>query len=224
MNTLASNAGRTWLVLPGEVRKRGAALLHQQCWCWGQDIRGEAGNLLLEQGFSRTRPPEGKHGSSTYECAISDSQRVTLWGFGVCWCEKHRGSIFMGRFSLLPRFSPDTQPLQTIWRMEQVKHSENSHGGTTFHPPLCRDSCRCSIDLLCDALNWMADYEDGVLARWGARRRRETLQSWPHAVAAPEIVPSQWRGLSTRCRNETRLFSRAECGKVHISDYANHSD
>ena len=61
-------------VLPARVRRRGEAVLHQQCWCWGQDIRRVAGNLLLDNGFDKHRPLDGKEGSSAYRLNLSNKE------------------------------------------------------------------------------------------------------------------------------------------------------
>jgi hypothetical protein len=60
----------TALILPRELMNRGRTLLHQQCWLWGQDIRRAEGNLLLEYGFERKRPPEGANACSQYSLQL----------------------------------------------------------------------------------------------------------------------------------------------------------
>jgi hypothetical protein len=71
------------IILPEPVRRHGAELLHLQCWLWGCDIRRAGGNLLLEYGFSRQRPPSGAVGSSAYLMALESGTHVVLWGFGA---------------------------------------------------------------------------------------------------------------------------------------------
>ena len=65
------------------VQRFAAALLDQQMWCWGCDIRHGEGNVLLQYGFSRWRPPEGTLGSTAYQLEAPPSRQVVLWGFGV---------------------------------------------------------------------------------------------------------------------------------------------
>ena len=77
------------MTLSGDFKKRGAALLHQQCWCWGYDVRRQnadgRANLLVELGFERVPPPDGVHGATTYRLRQSDGLTITLWGFGLCF-------------------------------------------------------------------------------------------------------------------------------------------
>jgi hypothetical protein len=68
----------TCIVLPEPIRRRGAELLHLQCWLWGCDIRRAEGNLLLAYGFSRQRPPSGAAGSSAYLMALESGVCVVL--------------------------------------------------------------------------------------------------------------------------------------------------
>ncbi len=57
--------GRTSLLaLEPELARRGRKLLHEQCSHWGADIRREEGNLLIEYGFERYRPPAEDNGCS----------------------------------------------------------------------------------------------------------------------------------------------------------------
>lgn len=50
---------------------RGAELMHQQCCCWGQNVRRPEGTLLIEYGFQRSSSPEGISGSSRYWLELS---------------------------------------------------------------------------------------------------------------------------------------------------------
>ena len=56
------------------LQRRGSALLNQQCWFWGQDVRRAEGNLLLELGFQRQRPPEEQQGCTQYTRAQPGSE------------------------------------------------------------------------------------------------------------------------------------------------------
>lgn len=88
---------------------RGAELMHQQCWCWGQDVRRPEGNLLLENGFERTRAPEDVSGSFRYWLERNGT-RLALWGFGV-GCHARRVSgvtiVLKSSKSLRPRLLAD---------------------------------------------------------------------------------------------------------------------
>ncbi len=108
---------RVWMTLGGDFKKRGAALLHQQCWCWGCDIRRESGgaraNLLLQWDFERTPPPDGILGATTYAWRGPNGENATLWGFGLCFGDAN-GQIFVSRFG----FSPHPPP--RAWEPKQI--------------------------------------------------------------------------------------------------------
>ncbi|MCS6839908.1 MAG: hypothetical protein NZ701_03935 [Roseiflexus sp.] len=71
---------QAWPTLPAHLQQRGAELLHLQCWLWGCDIRRPEGNLLLEYGFSRQRPPAGATGSSAYLRTADPDTVIVLGG------------------------------------------------------------------------------------------------------------------------------------------------
>ena len=109
----ADTSRRVWMTLSGDYKKRGAALLHQQCWCWGFDVRRQVGNeranLLLELGFERVAAPDGVHGATTYRLRQNDGSTVTLWGFGFCFGDE-AGGVFVSRFSFWPRLGKVAAP------------------------------------------------------------------------------------------------------------------
>src|SRR5689334_2275112 len=92
----------------GDDVKRGAALFHQQMWCWGCDIRRPEGNLLLMYGFERERPPEGVHGSSSYFLHTPTERGIRLWGFGLFFTQQGQGSLFLQRYGFAPRWRSQT--------------------------------------------------------------------------------------------------------------------
>lgn len=57
--------------LPKAVEKQGEALLEQQMWCWGGDVRRQEGNLLLAYGCERRSAPNPRfHSAYSYKlCA-----------------------------------------------------------------------------------------------------------------------------------------------------------
>ena len=114
-------AQRVWMTLSGDFKKRGAALLHQQCWCWGYDVRrevaGERANLLLELGFERVPAPEGVHGATTYRLRQNDGSTVTLWGFGLCFGDELGGVCVSGFGRVWAKWRrPNGRSMPNIWR------------------------------------------------------------------------------------------------------------
>jgi hypothetical protein len=161
---------------------RGAELMHQQCWCWGQDIRRPEGNLLLEYGFERTRPPAEISGSSRYVFA-RDGARIVLWGFGVGYSEEGRGGIYVNRYCFVPRWMGEFASIEPVWRAEQL---------TSLRRPFTRREIRRSRRLLQSLMRWIAGYERWVGIRCGAHYRPRTLTCWSHASVPGERMPVEW--------------------------------
>ena len=157
--------------LPSPVRQRGCALLHQQCWLWGQDIKRAEGNLLLLHGFDRLRPPEGMSGSSQYSLRLGSGLQIRLWGFGLFFGGEE--GIFLNRFDFTPREAQIGQCWQGIDAMTDLP----------------RASLRSSLP---EALRWIGAYEAWVLRSCGTGYRRACLASWPAAVSTPVQLAEAW--------------------------------
>jgi hypothetical protein len=191
---------RVWMTLPGELRRRGQELLHQQCWCWGADIRRAEGDWLQEQGFQKTRPPQTKRGSNSYRISSSEESTVTLWGFGLCLGQTGQGSIFISRYSFFPRFCAEAINPDELWKAEQTTD--------LFSAPRDEAQCLHSLQLLEAALHWMADYERRVMAQLGPKYRHSTLNHWSHVAQSAETMPLAWDNLAKQIRPKARLWRR----------------
>lgn len=185
------------LSLPRALRKRGAALLDQQMWLFGCDIRRAQGNALLEYGFQRIRPPEAERSSSRYELRRSDGRFIFLWAFGIYFSEAESPGLFLRRYEFSPRLMDAPGP---AWKPEDlppprlpVSQAEN-------------DQVRA---LLQNALRWLADYERWALKRLGIPYRAACLAAWPKRVtSSPEETPQAWRELAQACEPlKTRSLS-----------------
>lgn len=151
----------------------GQPLLHQQCWCWGWDVRRPAGNLLLERGFVRSRPPASVAGSSAY-LLRGGGYRVVLWGFGIHYSRRGVGSLFVGRYASLPLVSPADRPPADVWRPEDL-------------PPMRRvDGTGSGAEILFPALlRWVAGYERWVRRVAGDDHREEAVEAWGDRRVVP---------------------------------------
>lgn len=151
----------------------GQPLLHQQCWCWGWDIRRPAGNLLIERGFTRTRPPGPNEGSSAY-LLRGDGYRVVLWGFGIHYSRRGVGSIFLGRYASLPLISAEDEPPTDVWLPGAL-------------PPMRRVAIAGSgVEVLLPALlRWIAGYERWVRRRAGEAHREAAIMAWGDRSVVP---------------------------------------
>ena len=194
------------MTLSGDFKKRGAALLHQQCWCWGYDVRRQnadgRANLLVELGCERVPAPDGVHGATTYRLRQSDGSIVTLWGFGLCFGDA-AGGIFVSRFAFWPRLGATATPESAF----EAKHL------ASFRAARQLDECERALDYFARALRWIASYEERAVQVAGLEHRRAALDAWSHGVArhhasAPESVARSWRELAAQSGQVARLWCR----------------
>lgn len=164
----------------------GAHLLHQQCWCWGRDIRRSEGNLLLEYGFERVRPPATIAGSSRY-CRTCEQSKLYLWGFGVAFVQQDGAAIYINRYNFVPRWLNVEISLDHVWAAEQL---------AAFAPPDPVRLRRRTRRLLKRAMLEFAGYEAWVLNGYGVWYRREALREWHLPAVLPERLPEEWTRLS----------------------------
>lgn len=192
-----------WLLVPARLRRRGIALFHRQCWCWGQDVRREEGNALLHLGFERTRPPRDVLGATMYTLNVNAGCHVALWGFGMGFWSRSKGGVFLGRSSFVPRYCETCELPVSIHESKEL---------TGFTAPRSMRQCEAAIELMGDALDWIGDYETCVLREFGLQYRMETLKKWSHHSFPPAVIPQAWRDLGAACRREIRIFHRNENG------------
>jgi len=169
----------------GNLRRRGARLLNQQCWNWGRDVVRPEGNLLLEAGFARERPPEGETGSTRYVLDGPDGGRLVLWGFGVFFGGES-GGVYLNRFQFEPQWMPLEAIRKPIWNPDMIPAA-----GLPPRP-------QAPLDLTLRAARRIADYEEWVLGECGLAYRCEVLSEWDHAAKglAPQSLPEAWRTLA----------------------------
>jgi hypothetical protein len=179
-----SKASFSGLSLPESLRSHGVALLGQQCWCWGQDVRREAGNLLLAFGFERHRPPEGEKGASMYSLTPCSGQQVVLWGFGFWYGAHALGGIYVNRFQFLPLATRCAELTPPIWNTEQMQ--------ALLKPDCSESACL----LLSTALFWIASYERWTQRVLGVAYREESLADYPQRILPAAEMPIAWERLA----------------------------
>ena len=164
----------------------GQELLHQQCWNWGRDIVRPEGNLLLEAGFLKCRPPDGEAGSSCYTLTLPDGDRLMLWGFGILYVSPREGGVYLNRYQFRPVWLPEEAVDKPIWKPDMIP--------TGYAPP----PPHIPVDLTVAAIRRIADYEDWVLARYGLGYRLLVLRQWkqPSRRLPPQTLPQAWRTLA----------------------------
>ncbi len=172
--------------ISGASRRKGQELLDRQCWNWGRDIVRPEGNLLLEAGFLKRRPPEGEVGSSCYTLALPDGDSLMLWGFGLLYRTPRKGGVYLNRYQFRPVWLPSETLQEPIWKPDTIPTAQT--------PP----SVRVPVDLTVAAIRRIADYEEWALARCGLEYRRAVLRQWkrPSKRLLPQALPEAWRALA----------------------------
>lgn len=171
------------------LSKDGEALLHQQLWCVGADIRRCEGNLLLAFGAERARPGVGEPGSSRYVVRQGDAV-MALWGFGCCFGDPARGSVVLRRYAFRPRWSAEADPPAT--------HTIERLGA--WHHPMDIVGWARALSLTADACDWFADYEQFVRRTAGGAWRRDVLAHWDSPHADARAVIGAWQALAEGLR------------------------
>ncbi len=179
--------------LPSSLQKRGKVLLNQQCWLWGQDVRRPEGNLLLERGFERLRPPEEAGGATQYTLFLTNDLRVRLWGFGMYFGGVQ--GVYVNRYEFVPRSASFAYEWQTAETMG------------SFH--------RCSeANFLAMAADWIADYESWVLKVAGVLHREKALSGWKNHCSTARGISKLWRSLARELRGYEQLRSLRDEGAM----------
>ena len=170
----------------GPRQRKGQELLHQQCWNWGRDIVRPEGNLLLEAGFLKRRPPKGEAGSSCYTLALPNGDSLMLWGFGLLYGTSQRGGVYLNRYEFRPVWLPSEMIQGPIWKPGMIP------------PGQAPSSLRIPVDLTVAAIRRVADYEEWALAHCGLEYRRAVLRQWkrPSGQLPPQTLPQAWRTLA----------------------------
>lgn len=172
--------------LPPRLRNRGKALLNQQFWLWGQDVRGGE-NLLRRYGFDRVRPPPGIQGSNVY---ILPDGTLALWGFGLLARWPASREIFLGRFRIDPRIPPRELDPAQVWQPAAIAPTASPVGAEAWHEALTATIV---------TMRWMAAYETWVGDIAGSDYRRACLGRWSAAACAASVIAESWLGLAADC-------------------------
>ncbi|HEY1013660.1 MAG TPA: hypothetical protein VGE07_13195 [Herpetosiphonaceae bacterium] len=176
--------------LPPRLRNAGAKLFGQQCWCWGRDIRRAEGNLLLDYGFRRHRPPAGELGASAYTFYLDRQRTAVLWGWGLWFEAGAGGQLFLGRNSFAPLLMAAPAAPTDVWALDQLPPARL--------PATAEEWLRARM-LLAAAARWIGEYEAWVLRTVGAPYRCDCVAAWRKNAIAAEAMAAQWRQLAAGC-------------------------
>lgn len=154
--------------LPAQLSRCGAALMDQQMWCWGYDVRRPEGNLLLAYGAQKRPSPDPRY-HSAYSFCLREGAVLNLWGWGVWVAHETQGSLFLSRARFRARYTPETHLLPAAWCEHDLPHS-----GAT------QDSEKeAAYRLLRTIFCWISDYEDWLSTQVSPDYRKQVIASWP---------------------------------------------
>jgi hypothetical protein len=155
--------------LPKVVEKQGAALLDQQMWCWGCDVRRQAGNLLLAYGGERRPSPDPRY-HSAYSYGLCAECTLTLWGWGVWMAREGRGSLFVSRSQFRVSYTSEVHRYPQAWQADDLPIIRQPAD------PAAQTNTRC---LLAEALNWIGEYEHWLACHTEPAYRETVIAAWP---------------------------------------------
>ena len=180
------------LSFPSQIRKLGVALLNQQLWLFGCDVRRKEGNLLVDYGFDRTRPPEGVRGASQYAKPQPNGELMILWGFGLYLESACGQGLFLKRHQFSPRL------------MSRPEHVWSAKALPQKRPPKCVEDCLILKNLMCKACQLLAEYETWVLQTAGMKYRQGNLDKWGlKTICQPHETADRWKQLAQSCAELT---------------------
>lgn len=160
--------------IPSRLSRRGAKLLNLQCWLWGQDIKHTEGNLLLQIGVQRLRPPSGMNGCSQYTAMLASGAVLKLWGFGIYFGAEQ--GCYLNRYEFIPRRAARID----CWTPAAYQRAPRG----------------ASIALLPEALRWIANYERWVLKEFGSTYRMFAAARGPDINASLLELERAWKTLA----------------------------
>jgi len=187
-----ANSPRRRFLLPASIRGAGAALMHQQCWLWGQDVKRPSSNALLDYGFTRHRAPEEEvaRGCTGYQLRLPRGRVVVLWGFGMFYGDRALGGMYLKRYGFWPKLLDEPRLRLPIWKSEQLPKTRNAR---------TPEEWRRKIKLLIAAMKWIGGYEEWVIESRGMNYRRRCLIEWKQEACQAKQMAAEWRALAARC-------------------------
>lgn len=156
--------------------------MHQQCWCWGQD-------MVTSESAVAVRIHPGT-------CAVlngNDTLRndFNRWGaLGVVGLRAVAGpadgeQVFFSRHE------------RGVWLVPRLFEPVDIHTPDAVQRSVIRPSpgeaFAKALWLAKAAKRWCETYEQWVIRHAGVEHRRATLQSWEHPLVAAKKMPSAWR-------------------------------
>lgn len=161
-------------------------LFEQQMWCWGQDVRYPAQNLLMAYGFTRQRSIGDPQLSTCYSHLALPEAHITLWGYGLFFGRRTLGGLFVSRNGFALTLIPHATLTTDQWMAPP-----------DGEPPATRAQCEVTGKLLLDAIAWMADYERWIVEHVSVTHRAACLTAWKRKPVVPAAeMASTWDALT----------------------------
>jgi len=175
--------------LPAVLSRQGAALIDQQMWCWGCDVRRADGNLLLAYGCQQRPSPEPRYHSAYTLYGAVPAGALTLWGWGVWVAAPERGSLFISRDRFRVRWIPQTDLAPEAWQERDLPRGSADIPSTD------------ALLLLREAVLWIAVYERWVAGTVEPNYRVSTISAWTQrrrfkGGSSIEKVADQWEEIA----------------------------
>lgn len=160
--------------------QRIAALLDQQMWCWGCDVRRTQGNLLLAYGAEKRPSPAARY-HSAYTFVADHHAVLNLWGWGIWFAHTPWGSLFISRSRCRVRYGSEVIRIPDAW----CEHDLPTMTGV-------RDDIEAAYaaDLLAAILNWIGGYERWLCSQVEPDYRERILQQWPQRTRYKGGIPA----------------------------------
>lgn len=151
--SLADNDRFSYFEELKKVKRFAEILLHQQLWCFGQDIKAPEGNLLVSYGFEKLRPSKGISGSTNYIVKVDNEVNLALWGFGIYYGYGINDGIYVGRYDCFPKLIGKRSLNLPVWSPSDLP---------PFLPPANPEEWKYSFRLISELFEWIAFYEEWV--------------------------------------------------------------
>jgi hypothetical protein len=184
---------RAWRETMRGLKRQGSALLDQQFWCWGCDIRHEE-NLFLSYGFTQTRASKDCGGTYYTICSTCGGV-LRLWGGTAVYMDERLGALLIKRYDFEPRLLP-------VVTMPDIPPDKGML-------PAATDACaRCS-ELVTAAWRWIADYERWVLDTAGLPHRSRSVSAWKQnavILTPPEAMAAGWEAMADRLDRQLQFI------------------
>lgn len=179
-------------------RRAMCSCVETQMWCFGADIRYPHGNLLLEFGFQRERPPEGISGSSAYRITY-DGTFCNLWGFSILFSQRELGTLQLRRHDWEPRWDTQQLNLPSLWQATALPRLGRPKGLHDWER---------ARELLRRGLDFLAHYELWIEERRGTTYREKVKSTHPNARRSVFMgsLSSEWRRLGQTLGPECRAY------------------